>query len=554
MPGVPSMRQDEPTERCQVPNVQPSIGDGGARDARVGMPPSVIVPVSSDTPATPGAPGTPQVNLPASAPGTSISTSQGAIGKAAAGFLKTALGKIVIGVLTVAVVTGGVMTAAPIIARSMQQGHDTSATHPSLPARATEKMPPTETSCPPNGKARPMVSAYLARGKSNNLFYFDSTSGETLLKRYNPATRQISTVLSLHQTLVTEVQVSGDGQWILFLAWSSTAWDPTYGYKLQFPGKLQVVRADGQGLQTLICADQTIPSQSRIGSFDIGAPSWSPDNKHIAFDYSITSTYYTPARAGTGILDTGDGSLYDAYPAKTIQDNLDYVAPLVWVDNTHLAVAHHFYDYHSSSSSLFGVYLLDTAQKRAYTSIKQLKQLVDEGSTFCWDYAFAPDMRTLYSSDCPGNQEELISRGTSHIVTHLLNGTTPRPLLSKSTPPIFYATHIVAVTRTSIFFQVAQETSGPGYSIWRVNLDGTGLKQVIGTNTADHYVTPWIKTPWTNISRDMAWLSITDNSDNNKQRKLQVLSPDSGSVTTLVTYSTNENLILSITIAGWTQL
>lgn len=553
MPGVPSMRQDEPTERSQVPNAPPSIGDGGARDARVGMLPPVTVPVSSDPPATLGAPGTPQVNPPASAPGTSISTSQGAVGKAAAGFLKTALGKIVIGVLTVAVVTGGVMTAAPIIARSMQQGHDTSAIHPSLPARATENMPPTETSCPPNGKARPMVSAYLARGKSNNLFYFDSTSGETLLKRYNPATRQISTVLSLHQTLVAEAQASGDGQWILFLAWSPTAWDPTYGYRLQFPGKLQVVRADGQGLQTLICTDQTVPLRSHIGSFSIGTPSWSPDGKHIAFDYAISSTYDRPGRGGVDILDTDDGSLYDAYPDKVIQGTLDGAMPLVWVDNTHLAVDHHLY-YDSNSPPLSGVYLLDTAQKRVYTSIKQLTQLVGEGSAFCWDYALAPDMRTLYSSDCPSSQGGLMPRGNSHIVAHPLNGTAPRPLLSKSAPPMFYATHIVAVTRTSIFFQVAQETSGSGYSIWRVNLDGTGLKQVIGTNTADHYVTPWIKTPWTNISRDMAWLSITDNSDNNKQRKLQVLSPDSGSVTTLVTYSTNENLILSITIAGWTQL
>lgn len=462
------------------------------------------------------------------------------LGKASAGLFKTALGKIIAGVLVVAVVATGVVVT-PIIAKNVQQGHDTPGTQPTTSVHTTEKMPPTETNCPTNGKARPMVSANLARGKSNNLFYFDRTSGETLLKRYDPATRKTNTVLSLQKETASGAQVSGDGQWILF--WSSPP--AQYASQARSNGaKLQAVRADGQGLQTLYCTNKGIYSS---------APAWSPDGKHIAFNYSTMPDTGGSYSGGTYILNTGDGSLYDTYPYQTTQYTGDHVAPLTWIDNTRLAVEHDV-DMIASPPPPAGVYLLDTAQKRIYTSLKQLTPVVDEGAAFCWDYTLSLDMQTLYSSDCPAGQGGYAPEGESNIVAHPLNGGAPRTLLSKTAPPVFYATRIVAVTKTSIFFQVTQGASLQEGGIWRINLDGTDLKQAFSTNKGD--TVSGASTPWSSISRDAMWISNVNSAYDGTeiQSKLQILSPDNGTISTLITYPDNSYDNTNVVVAGWTQL
>ena len=63
---------------------------------------------------------------------------------------------------------------------------------------------------------------------------------------------------------IGEAQISADGQWILFTA------DDAQG----FGTTLQLVRMDGQGLQTLYC------SMSGNG---VGNIQWSPDQKTVVF-------------------------------------------------------------------------------------------------------------------------------------------------------------------------------------------------------------------------------------------------------------------------------
>src|SRR6185369_14909441 len=62
--------------------------------------------------------------------------------------------------------------------------------------------------------------------------------------------------------LLTNVQVSGDGQWIIFT---------TYGYEPGTqsdpkPARLQMVRIDGQGLQTLYCTSSSAGLQQVLAS------------------------------------------------------------------------------------------------------------------------------------------------------------------------------------------------------------------------------------------------------------------------------------------------
>src|SRR2546427_733388 len=71
------------------------------------------------------------------------------------------------------------------------------------------------------------------------------TSG--ILKRYDIVTQRKTEIVNLANKSISIAQISTDGQWILFVSQGSRS------------AALQLIRMDGQGLQTLYC---TQPSQS----------------------------------------------------------------------------------------------------------------------------------------------------------------------------------------------------------------------------------------------------------------------------------------------------
>src|SRR5579863_5320713 len=136
----------------------------------------------------------------------------------------------------------------------------------STPMNSTVPVPPTLTSCPAAGTARAGVFAHLALGKQANIVYIVNSSPTGpptgTLKRYNVATGAKTVIVNIPNTLITEAQLSADGQWILFIAQSAGA------------AKLQLVRMDGQGLQTLTCS---------IKQESIFDPQWSTNQHSIVF-------------------------------------------------------------------------------------------------------------------------------------------------------------------------------------------------------------------------------------------------------------------------------
>src|SRR5947209_9833448 len=108
-------------------------------------------------------------------------------------------------------------------------------------SRATVAMPPTQTSCPPQGQGRPAVTAPLTLGSHQNIVYVYNTSTAGILRRYDVSTGQKTTIVSLSNVAISDAQVSTDGQYVLFLS------------KVSGQPAIQMVRMDGQGLQTLYC-------------------------------------------------------------------------------------------------------------------------------------------------------------------------------------------------------------------------------------------------------------------------------------------------------------
>ena len=122
-------------------------------------------------------------------------------------------------------------------------------------------MPALSTTCPANGTARPAVMTPLALGSHRNIVYVyneippNTTISYGHIKRFDVTTGQKTTIVTSGLS-IQHAQVSADGQWVLFLSQVDPRGDPNHS------AMLQLVRMDGQGLQTLYCLPSSITSAS----------------------------------------------------------------------------------------------------------------------------------------------------------------------------------------------------------------------------------------------------------------------------------------------------
>src|SRR5712692_3451619 len=108
--------------------------------------------------------------------------------------------------------------------------------------------PATQTSCPAVGTARAAVMTPFTLGSHQSIVYIvnefqghNPTFGT--LKSYDVTTGNKTEIIKLANATIADAQISADGQWMAFsVAVGSTE-------------KLQLVRMDGQELQTLYCGN-----------------------------------------------------------------------------------------------------------------------------------------------------------------------------------------------------------------------------------------------------------------------------------------------------------
>jgi len=200
--------------------------------------------------------------------------------------------------------TGGSVTPTP--------GKTATPTPTSSAVSTTVPMPPTQTSCPPAGTARAAVMAPLALGRQNTFVYIEGKQQQQpttyTLKRYTVSTRTTTAILSVPDTQFFGANISADGRWVLLNPFIS-------GQRA-----IQLVRMDGQGLQTLYC------------SGDMGWIQWSPDNKYVAFvdvptDFDKSKWTFKLLTVATGAIQT-----------KPHDSTHVLEFPQAWLDNTHLYV------------------------------------------------------------------------------------------------------------------------------------------------------------------------------------------------------------------------
>lgn len=390
----------------------------------------------------------------------------------------------------------------------------------------TTPVPPTQTSCPTPGTARAMVSAPLALGRHPNIVYIVTEyKGNKVtfstLKRYDVASGRKTEILKQANVFLDSAQLSADGQWILFV----TGVPGNNGTLF----KLQMIRMDGQGLQTLSC-----------GAFQ--NPQWSTDQKSIVFNtfrQNGQTIYLLDVAKGKvqpelNFTSNGGGG-FQGYNIRT------------WLDNRHVYLTGVNIDQPAS-----GIFLLDITKGANQTERDLIT--VSSSRTNIGDLDSSYDAKQLFVDHGGCGQGGCLP--PSNITVQPAMGGTEHVVFSSN---LYDVVSVRAVTLKKLLIVIENNSpinGGPDIShngLWSLNTDGGGLKRL--TTDSQHSVSSlaaYSQFPWSNVSRDG---SIYVVEQNNFQRSPSTYSLSFGSLNggPLTTFASIADGTTLSTV-GWTTL
>jgi hypothetical protein len=335
------------------------------------------------------------------------------------------------------------------------------------PVVTTVPVAPTQTACPAAGTARAAVLAPLALGNHQTIVYIAATQGATTLYRYDVITGVKTQILQVMNETINEAQISADGQWILFVSGTASA-----------PGRLQLIRMDGQGLQTLYCDTTSRNFQ------------WSTNQKLIAFESKSGSTGFVK------LLRVADGAIETALSQPL---NTPYAYALrTWLDTTRLYLTRYDTDVPPDALAVLDLQngLNQTISDLVSVVNRQPGQFQDFDSGYAGAQVFVAHSPCAYSCSGPGD-------------------ITVQPALGGSARTIYNSqaysvVQVRAVTRQTLLFRVGNsgfpnQNSGDlsHNGLWMIHTDGTGLTRLT-TDSANLYthLNADSQYPWSNVSRD----------------------------------------------------
>ncbi|MGH2494667.1 MAG: TolB family protein [Ktedonobacteraceae bacterium] len=324
----------------------------------------------------------------------------------------------------------------------------TPAPNKTTPVTSTSPIASTQTDCPATDTARAMTTATLTPGTHQTIVYIVNEgpfASPTLaiLRRYDTVTGVKTDIASLPDVSLSRAQLSPDGQWILF-----TATDKLGSIKLQ------VVRLDGQGLQTLYCT--TKPGLNSL--------QWSPTQKFLAF----TSGGPGNTEMSVYLLDVATGALQ---VETSFAGNEPTLVVRTWPDNTRIYLTDTPLNGH-----FLKLYLLDT-NKGANQPLNILA-IVAQG-TFN-DFDSAPDGSQLFinAGGCLGGS----CPSPSTITAMPITGGTGHTIFTSSTQSVV---QVRSIGGGKLLWIVNWSPSG-GNGLWIMNTDGTNMRHL---DTSDALLT-----------------------------------------------------------------
>jgi hypothetical protein len=351
------------------------------------------------------------------------------------------------------------------------------------------------------------------------------------LKRYDVTTGSKTVILHLPKTNIAEAQVSGDGQWLLFVSNGS-----------DLRSKLQLMRMDGQGLQTLYCTPDFVQNVQ-----------WSPNQQLVIFS-AITIT----GRAVPYLLTQSTGAVQQELLLP--DEGLGFAAR-TWVDNTRIYIV----SLPAGLGSQENLYILDT-QKGPQQQVSNLT-LVFQGSQpqYCWDFDSDYNATKLISSSCtvsfpPGSTEKVFQQGPSSIHAQPITGGSGSTIFTSQNLAVAQV-RLLGYTSNTLLLTIEDQNFGANITIdtsknglWKINTDGSGLMRLTAEgagkqsnfNRFTHY-------PWSNVSIDgsMYALQVTDIQSQDPITTLLFGSLNGGATTNFAFAHANSEMV---EVAGWTRM
>ena len=399
----------------------------------------------------------------------------------------------------------------------------------SLVSEQTVQMPPTQTSCPTNGTARAAVLRPVKLGSHQTIVYvynevpLNTTIAFGHLKLYDVTTGQKS-VLVTSGLSIENAQVSADGQWVLFLSQVDPRGDR------QHDSMLQLIRIDGQGLQTLYC----LPAAKYSRPANI---QWSTDQKSvlISTDDNTSTSTVTLLNLATGKLNT---------ELKITDQNYEYNV-LTWLDYTRAYIVR---------SGRFGpvppivLSILDTA-KYNNPNGSNLKKVLEHSIRFSYlslDSSY--NAKQLFVSYClmvGANQpfDTTISVGPAA-------GGTQKTIYHQA--PSICVQQLRAVAPQTLLMTVESvnsHTNAYNNQLWKMKPDGSGRTVLfdLPKNATTYNMNVYTQFPWSNVSREDGMYTLQTTNQNNMLQTLVFGSLKGGNPTQFAYTSRG-----SVDIVGWT--
>jgi len=285
--------------------------------------------------------------------------------------------------------------------------------------------------------------------------------------RYDAQTGRKTMLMSVANAHIYEAQVSADGQWVLFVTTTGSTGRQA---------KLQVLRMDGQGLQTLYCAP----------GFGIQQVHWSTDQRFLVF-YNVVDEQGT-----VYLLDMHSGKLQTELiaPADT------GIILRTWLDTSHIYLTDA-----PTDTLFFHIYLLDI-HKGARQHLNDLLSVVfrQYGD---FDSSYDGSHLLISYGGCPQGG----CSGPSSIATQAITGGKQQTIYNSQ---VYDVIEVRAIDQDSLLFIIGNTFTSTGQNadkshngLWAINTDGSGLTRLVSTTAQQYcFLNYNAQEPWSNVSRD----------------------------------------------------
>jgi hypothetical protein len=432
--------------------------------------------------------------------------------------------------------SGGSKTATPVATGTTTNGGNPSQTVP---------MPPTQTSCPAAGTARAAVMRPLALSGHQDLVYIynevpqNTTIAYGHLRLYDATTGKKSDIVT-SGIRIDQAQVSSDGQWVLFLSIPDPRGDN------QHSALLQLVRMDGQGLQTLYCFPATtyppyIGSHSRLPI----SLQWSVDEKSLLF--SVNTGNNSSVTSAVTLLNVSSGALRQLMLDSN--DALYNYSLVTWLDNTN---AYIIKQGNSGPTPPATIYLMNTATATvANPGLVSIYTTQTRFSDNSLDSSY--DGTQLYSSYCL----EAASPFNTNISVGPAKGGARQAIFQEQPADCVLVLRAVSPNTLLLLVKVFNSTGNDASSqVWKMSLPGGSMQSLATLTTSQndpksYDLNETSQFPWSNVARNGSSYALQAIDAANQTQSILVASLSGGSPNAVAT--TNSGLS-TVSLAGWTTL